>query len=201
MPTIYDFKPRFQALLRPLCGRLAGSGITANQVTVAALVLSAAGGGLVLLGTRFPFLLLAVPLILFLRMALNAMDGMLAREYGMQSAQGVILNELGDVLADCFLYLPFALLPGVASHWIIILVLVGVMVEMTGVVAVMIGASRRYDGPFGKSDRAFLFGVIGLLAGLGLQPGRWVDGLMILAIILSCLTVYKRARGALAEAA
>lgn len=201
MPTIYDFKPRFQALLRPLCGRFADAGITANQVTVAALILSAAGGGLTLLGGHYHYLLLSVPVILFLRMALNAIDGMLAREYGMQSALGTILNEIGDVLGDCVLYLPFALLPGVAPQWIIILVLAGVVVEMVGVVAVQIGAGRRYDGPFGKSDRAFLFGLIGLLAGLGLRPGRWVDGLMILAILLSCLTVYKRARGALAEAA
>ena len=30
----------------------------------------------------------------------------------------------------------------------------------------MVGASRRYDGPMGKSDRAFVFGALGLWVGL-----------------------------------
>jgi len=33
--------------------------------------------------------------------------------------------------------------------------------ELTGVVAVRIGASRRYDSPMGKSDRAFVIGLLG----------------------------------------
>ena len=35
--TIYALKPRFQAGLRPLTARLAALGITANQVTLAAI--------------------------------------------------------------------------------------------------------------------------------------------------------------------
>ena len=37
---------------------------------------------------------------------------MLAHEHGMESALGGILNELGDVVSDAALYLPFALIPG-----------------------------------------------------------------------------------------
>jgi CDP-diacylglycerol--glycerol-3-phosphate 3-phosphatidyltransferase len=44
MASIYDPKPRFQTLLRPLVGRLAGAGVTANQVTLAAAVLSGLTG-------------------------------------------------------------------------------------------------------------------------------------------------------------
>ena len=44
MASIYDLKPKFQNLLRPLCGSLARAGVTANQVTVAAAVLSLAEG-------------------------------------------------------------------------------------------------------------------------------------------------------------
>ena len=47
MASVYDLKPRFQALLRPLVNALAASGVTANQVTIAAVVLSLAGGGLI----------------------------------------------------------------------------------------------------------------------------------------------------------
>ena len=59
--------------------------------------------------------LLLLPLVLFLRMALNAIDGMMAREFGQKSRLGAVLNELGDVLSDACLYLPFALLAPVPA--------------------------------------------------------------------------------------
>ena len=37
----------------------------------------------------------------------------------------------------------------------------------------MIGASRCYAGPVGKSDRAFAFGLLAVLIGAGLAPGLW----------------------------
>ena len=42
--TIYDLKPKFQALLRPTVRTLYDAGVTANQVTVAACALSIALG-------------------------------------------------------------------------------------------------------------------------------------------------------------
>ena len=200
MPSIYDIKPRFQALLRPLVRGLAGAGATANQVTLAALGLSLAVGALVA-AVATPRVLLLLPLWLFLRMALNAIDGMLAREHGQASKLGAVLNELGDVLADAGLYLPLALRPEFPPLPLVLLVLLGVIAEMTGVVGVQIGASRRYDGPLGKSDRAFLFGLLGLLAGLGLAAGAWLHWLLWLAVILAALTIINRARQALREIA
>ena len=106
MLSIYQLKPRFQALLRPLVGRLAAAGVTANGVTLAAMLVSIAlGAGLFLQPEPWAFLLL--PLWMFLRMAFNAVDGMLAREFGQQSALGAYLNELSDVVSDAALYLPF----------------------------------------------------------------------------------------------
>lgn len=200
MPSIYDIKPRFQALLRPLVRGLAGAGATANQVTLAALALSLAVGALVA-AVAAPRVLLLLPLWLFLRMALNAIDGMLAREHGQASKLGAVLNELGDVLADAGLYLPLALRPEFPPLPLVLLVLLGVIAEMTGVVGVQIGASRRYDGPLGKSDRAFLFGLLGLLLGLGLAAGAWLHWLLWLAVILAGLTIINRARQALREIA
>src|SRR5882757_9818466 len=168
MPTIYDLKPRFQGLLRPLTVHLAAAGVTANQVTLAAAALSVETGVVLALRPTAAWALLLVPPVLFVRMALNAIDGMLAREHGQKSPLGAILNELCDVASDAALYLPFALLHGIAAWMVIVVVLLSIFSEMTGVVAVQIGASRRYDGPLGKSDRAFLFGLIALLGGLGL---------------------------------
>ena len=173
--------------------------MTANQVTVAAALLSLVLGGLVALfpSERWPLLL--IPLGLLARMALNAIDGMLAREHGMKSALGGILNELGDVVSDAALYLPFALIPGLYAPLVVVVVVLALTSEMTGVVAVQIGASRRYDGPMGKSDRAFVFGLLALLLGVGLEPGRWTTVGLIAVAALLVLTNVNRALRALRE--
>ncbi len=200
MATIYQLKPAFQNLLRPLVRGLARAGVTANQVTVAALLLSIATGAAIALYPEARWPLIALGPVLFIRMALNAIDGMLAREHGMKSKLGTILNELGDVVADAALYLPLALVPGFPAPLVVAVVLLAVVSEMTGVVAVQIGASRRYDGPSGKSDRAFAFGALGLLVGLGVPAGWWIAAVLGVMVLLLVLTILKRTRNALREA-
>ena len=198
MPSIYDLKPKFQDLLRPLVKSLALKGITANQVTFAALLLSIFVGFLVYL-FPYPAVLLLVPITLFVRMALNAIDGMLAREHHMQSSLGAILNELSDVVSDCALYLPFALLPAFNPSLVVVIAVLAVISEMAGVVAVQIGASRRYDGPMGKSDRAFVFGLLGLLVGLGINITSFSNIALTIVLILLIWTTINRSKQALKE--
>jgi len=197
--TIYDLKPAFQNLLRPICKALANAGITANQVTVAALMVSVMVGAIFALNPTARWAALLIPIWLFLRMALNAIDGMLAREHDMQSALGGILNELSDVLADAALYLPFAFVPGISPLLVVAVVVLSIVTEMAGVVAVQIGASRRYDGPMGKSDRAFVFGLIALLLGLGINLQQWVNVALVIVAVLTAITVINRSSKALRE--
>jgi CDP-diacylglycerol---glycerol-3-phosphate 3-phosphatidyltransferase len=199
MASIYDIKPAFQNLLRPITRSLARAGVTANQVTIAAALLSVAVGICMLLFPQDRWPLLLLPAFLFARMALNAIDGMLAREHGMKSRLGAILNEVGDVISDTALYLPLALVPGFHPRLVVVAVALAIISELTGIVAVQIGATRRYDGPMGKSDRAFVFGLLALLAGLGVPFGRWLPGALALIIVLLGWTILNRARRALAE--
>ncbi len=201
MPTLYDLKPAFQRLLRPIAAGLVRRGWTPNQVTVAALVLSAAVGALMVWRRGDDLVLLLLPAALLGRMALNAIDGMMAREHGLASPLGALLNELGDVAADAVLYLPLALWPGIPAAWVVVAVVLAVISEMTGVVAVQIGATRRYEGPMGKSDRALVFGVLALALGLGIPPAWWLSVVLGAMSMLLVLTVVHRARAALREIA
>ncbi len=199
--TIYDLKPRFQALLRPLAHALYDAGVTANQVTLAACLLSVALGAVLCLRPDDTVLFLLLPLWLFLRMALNAIDGMLARELGQKSDLGAFLNELTDVVSDAALYLPFAFLPQFGWLEVAGVIFLAALSEMAGVVAVMVGASRRYDGPMGKSDRAFVLGALGLLIGVAPAPQAWQHLVFPLLALLLCATITNRVRRGLAEAA
>jgi CDP-diacylglycerol--glycerol-3-phosphate 3-phosphatidyltransferase len=186
-------KPAFQERLRPYAEQLHDNGITPNQVTLAALALSAIEGALLLAwpGAWLPLLLL--PLVLFLRLALNAIDGMIAREHDKATRSGKILNEIGDVLADAFLSLPLMKMPSAPETLIALAVLAGIAAEFAGVLAEAIGGERRYDGPVGKSERALAFGVAGLLLALGAEAGWWFDLLMLVLILLSARTAWNRA--------
>lgn len=199
MLSIYGLKPKFQALLRPFVNWLAGVGVAANQVTILALVLSL-GTGAAIAWTHGGRTLLLLPAVLFVRMALNAIDGMLAREHNQKSALGAVLNELGDVVADAGLYLPLAVVPDFDSRLVTGVVLLAILTEMTGVIGIQIGASRRYDGPFGKSDRAFVFGLLGLLVGSGAKLEGPISYILAAMILLLAVTVWNRALHALREA-
>ncbi|WP_312298778.1 CDP-alcohol phosphatidyltransferase family protein [Stutzerimonas nitrititolerans] len=199
MLSIYQLKPRFQNLLRPLVRRLHALGITANQVTVAALVPSLLVAGSVALWAEQTWLFALIPLWMLARMALNAIDGMLAREFGQQSRLGAYLNELCDVVADSALYLPFALLPGVSAMAVVLVVLLALFSEYAGVLGPMVGASRRYDGPMGKSDRAFAFGVLATGVACGWLPASWVNGALLLIAALALYTLVNRVRQGLNE--
>ena len=196
--TIYDLKPKFQALLRPIVTTLHAKGITPNQVTWAALILSIITGALVAATKGATWTLLLVPFVMFVRMALNAIDGILAKEHSMTSDAGAMLNELGDVISDAALYLPLAFIAGLSPMLVVLFVIVGLLTEVTGILGAVIGGTRRYDGPMGKSDRAFVVGLLALLIGAGLSPGWWADGLLLLSIGLGTLTVYNRAKRGLA---
>jgi len=198
MLTIYQLKSRFQGLLRPLAKVLAQTGLTANAVTLFALFVSLAlGGFLFLFGPEQPCWFLLLPLWMFLRMALNAIDGMLAREFGQKSALGAYLNELSDVFSDAALYLPFVLIAPLGWGSVGSLIFLAAVSEMAGALGPMIGAPRQYDGPLGKSDRAFLFGALGLWLGLaGSLPG-WIFWLFPAAAVAILLNIVNRIRSGL----
>lgn len=195
-----DTKPIFQGLLRPAVRRLAGTGITPNQVTLATILLSLAGGGCVLALPDEGWPLLLVPLVLSLRVAFNHVDGMLACEHDMRTPLGAMLNELADVISDAALYLPLALVPGVPAVLLVPVVVLGILAEMIGVVATVIGADRREDGPMSKKPRGLVIGGAALAIGLGAPPGPWLHGLFLVTLPLQILTIFNRLRRALEQA-
>jgi CDP-diacylglycerol--glycerol-3-phosphate 3-phosphatidyltransferase len=198
MATLYDVKPAFQAVLRPVATRLAAAGVTANQVTVAAMLMSIAAG-LVLAAHPARALFLILPLVLFIRMALNAIDGMLAREFGQASTLGMYLNELSDVVSDLALILPFALVTPFQPAGVAAFAIAAVIVEFAGVLGVPAGAGRNYAGPLGKSDRALALGIIAVIVASGFALPAWLSWIFPLLALLSAITVVNRVRAGLGK--
>ena len=199
MPSVYDIKPAFQNLLRPVVRGLVKLGVVPNAVTVLALLMSMAAGVAIGRWPNSPWPLLALPVVLFLRMALNAIDGMMAREHDLATPQGAILNETTDVASDIALYLPLALVP--AFHvWLVlgVVVLAG-LTEFVGVAGAAIGASRRYDGPMGKSDRALWISILAISAALWPSGQEWYAVALALIVVAEIATIRNRGLAAVRE--
>jgi CDP-diacylglycerol--glycerol-3-phosphate 3-phosphatidyltransferase len=197
--TLYAVKPRFQALLRPLVARLAAAGVNANQITVTAAVGSVICAAVVAWFAARPAIFVLIPAWLFARMALNAADGMLAREFGQESQLGFYLTEIADVVSDAALYAPFALVAPFGPFGIGLVIVLSLLTEFAGVLAAAAGTARRYDGPMGKSDRAVVFGALGLwIAVAGVLPSwiRWLVPVLVIVLALTTVNrIYRALRG------
>lgn len=207
MPSIYQLKPAFQNVLRPIVRRLYQMGITANQVTLLAMLIS------VVLSIFLYFyfknhsvniLLLLFPLWMLVRMAFNAIDGMLAREFKQQSKIGAFYNELCDIISDTFLYIFFITFTFIQPALLLFVIFLAILSEYTGVMAPLIGQDRRYDGPMGKSDRAFCFSSLAFIIVIfPLFSDRteflfYITNTVLLVIgLLLCITIYNRIKNSI----
>lgn len=204
--SLYRLKSQFQDQLRPLSNTLVKQGITANQVTVSAVLLSAGAAYVVAKpAIEQQTLWLVLPSSLFVRMALNAIDGMMAREHGQTSKLGAILNEMGDIIADTALLA--SLTPHIADkksgklpvsqHYVSSLITLSISTELLAIVSNTALGVRANQGPLGKSDRAFVLGVLGTFMGvkipLSFSHMRIVQ-LVILTEMLLLKTCFNRLR-------
>lgn len=192
MISIYELKPKFQQLLMPIVDKLRAVGMTPNQITVGALVLSIITGAIIALNDNNRWIFFLMPIVMFVRMALNAIDGVMAKKYNMKSNLGMILNEIGDVVSDLVLFLPFILI--VHDKGISVLLFIGfsIVSEMAGSLVQVIGAKRMYNGPMGKSDRAFLIGLVSLLIALNIKIIPFIHIILYIATLLIILNTYIR---------
>ncbi|MBS7837109.1 CDP-alcohol phosphatidyltransferase family protein [Wohlfahrtiimonas chitiniclastica] len=197
MITIYQLKPKFQNLLRPLVHILYQRGITANQVTLFACLGSILTAGIIAISLPNLTILCLMPIWLFVRMALNAIDGMLAREHQQASKLGAYLNELCDVISDTVLMLVLLPIVGINSIAVFSVIFLALLSEYAGVMAPLIGEKRRYDGPMGKSDRAFVLGALCIALALNIISMTFLNGILWAMVALLMFTIYQRIKRAL----
>ncbi|WP_180162733.1 CDP-alcohol phosphatidyltransferase family protein [Acinetobacter sp. YH12069] len=207
MPSIYQLKPAFQNLLRPLVKSLHHLGITANQVTLLAMFISLAVAFFIYIyfsHNGIGILLLIFPVWMLIRMGFNAIDGMLAREFNQQSKLGAFYNELCDVISDSALYFSLICFAFIQAELLILTCFLAILAEYTGVMAPLVGQERRYDGPMGKSDRAFVFSIICVIIvtfsilNVGLNTLSLIcNSILIITIFLLFITIYNRIKNSI----
>jgi CDP-diacylglycerol--glycerol-3-phosphate 3-phosphatidyltransferase len=162
-------------------------GITANQITISSILLS------FVIGIGFWFadinitLFLILPIGLFLRMALNALDGMMARTYNQQSKKGEVLNEIGDLVSDLFVFFPLLKFEKEIFYLIVVFICLSIINEFAGILGKVVSNVRRYEGPMGKSDRTLILGVYGILSYFSINFNEY--SIYIFSVITSLLII------------
>ncbi|MEY8692466.1 CDP-alcohol phosphatidyltransferase family protein [Mammaliicoccus sciuri] len=199
MISIYEIKPEFQQLLMPIVDWMRKIGMTPNQVTILALLLSIVTGIILSIFHDNKWIFILMPIVMFVRMALNAIDGLMAKKYQMKSHLGLLLNELGDVISDLFLFIPFVFIAEDYGIGIMLFISLSIISEMAGVTVQVIGSSRRYDGPMGKSDRAFIVGFISFLIFVHLNIIPYLHFVFYICSILMLINIYNRIINGLKE--
>ena len=147
---------------------IAGKWMTANQATLFGcifIVLVSSSFFIGLTNENFRWALLLVPLFLILRMMMNALDGMLAREYGTGSVAGEVWNEALDIIGDTICYGILLFVPDISKGPIVLFIILSWAAEFCGVLGKgMPGGVRRHETFLGgKPDRAVWMGLMALI--------------------------------------
>lgn len=200
MISVYKLKPKFQQLLTPVLLFLHRKNMTANQITVSSIVLSVIIGILFWNADLSKWFFLSLPIGLLIRMALNALDGMMARKFNQTSRLGEVLNEVGDIVSDVIIFFPLLKFQPESIYLIVTFIILSIINEFAGLIGKVVGKERRYDGPMGKSDRALILGVYGLAVFFGAHISGISKYIFALIIVLLTVSTYIRLKKSLHEA-
>ncbi len=179
---LYRIKPQVQAALVPVAARLGRAGITANALTLAALVVGLAGGICLALSPDQPWLLLLVPFLAAARLVMNVLDGMVARESGRPPERiGEVWNELGDRVADAAFLAGLAFVPEVGAPLAMFAIVAALFASYAGLAARAAGGRRLYGGIMSKPGRMITLAVAAVVAFITASPASLVLGTVVIA--------------------
>jgi phosphatidylglycerophosphate synthase len=168
-PTgLYRLKPASQRLVGPIADRLAARRVSPDLITWLGVPVAAAGGACLAFSPDRPALLLVVPVLAALRLALNLLDGMVARRTARTHPMGEMWNELGDRLADLLFIGGLAWVPGVGPWLAFPAVIAALLASYVGITSRAAGGSRQYGGVMSKPGR---MGVLAIAAPVALLAG------------------------------
>lgn len=193
--SIYKLKKQFQNILMPFCKLLASLGISPNQITVFTVILNLFFAFFLYKFSNFKFIYLLIPVFFFIRMALNALDGMLANNFNMKTKIGIFFNEMADVISDTAVFYTFFKIIATPEYLSFIFIFFSILSEYTGVVAFMVDGKRHYEGPMGKSDRVFFISILSLFIYFNFVS--YINYFIIIGIFLLIFTLYNRIKNTL----
>lgn len=171
---IYSVKPKFQKLLTPVTNFFVRYRVHPTTINIWGFILSIAAGICLYLSSKDSQFLIAVPFLVFIRTALNALDGLVSRSLGLASSFGEVLNEFLDRLSDVAIFLGLAL-ASFSGFLLGSLTIVAILLNSyVGVLSKAAGGSRQYVGIMGKADRMLYVGLAAIIVFVTNNQAVWI---------------------------
>jgi len=193
--TLDQFRPLASKFLRPFVVAAVRVGLTPDAISVLAFVLAVAAAGAFYLATPVGYV--AGAILVFLNGWLDLLDGAVARETGVESEGGDLLDHVLDRYAD------IAVIAGLAAGidaWLLgFAAVTGVLLtSYLGTQIQAVGLGRQYGGLLGRADRLALVGVVGVLSAVVPSVGGYalVAWLLGLFAVVGHFTALQRFWGA-----
>ncbi|MFP9062432.1 CDP-alcohol phosphatidyltransferase family protein [Natrialbaceae archaeon A-chndr2] len=162
--TLDSLRPYISGFLDPFVRAFDRLGMGPDGVSVIAGIMAiAAGVAFYLGGVASPVWYVGAGFLVFLNGWLDIVDGALAREQGVSSPAGDLLDHVLDRYADIVMI--GGLAAGIGDYWLGFLAVTGVvMTSYLGTQAQAVGLDRVYGGLVGRADRLAIIGIVGFLA-------------------------------------
>ncbi|PSQ41828.1 CDP-alcohol phosphatidyltransferase family protein [Halobacteriales archaeon SW_7_68_16] len=196
--TLDQFRPHLERVLDPWVAVSNRLGLTPNALSALALLVAGLAGG-AFAAVEVDRRLYALGAVLVaLNGWLDVLDGELAREQGVESAAGDLLDHVLDRYADIVVLVGLA--AGIGRYDLGLAAVTGVlMTSYLGTQSQAVGLDRVYGGLLGRADRLALVGVVALIAAVvdvdavGLSLIAW---LLVVFAVVGHLTALQRFAGA-----
>ncbi len=171
-------------------------GISPDAISYLSIVAAALAAFCFLRAGEHPELLLFAPLICYLRLWLNMLDGMIALAANKASPRGEILNDLPDRISDILIFSGLALSGYVRAEFAWLGAIFAVLTAYVGLMGQAVAGKREFGGIMSKPWRMVVLHIGAWIAYL--YPVRALDAACLI-IIAGCIqTMLVRLRRTLA---
>jgi archaetidylinositol phosphate synthase len=182
--TLDQYRSLADRALEPFVALSDRVGLTPDGVSLIAFGFAVAAGGAFTLAEPLWYVLGAV--FVFVNGWLDLLDGALAREQGVDSKGGDLLDHVLDRYADIAVIAGLA--AGIGQYLLGLAAVTGVlMTSYLGTQIQAVGLGREYGGLLGRADRLALIGIAGVAAAV--VPGPLVVGLGVVGLLLVLFAV------------
>ncbi len=189
---LYSIKPRFQKTLLPISNFFIKNKISPTTINVLALIISLTGAIALAFSEKYIFLLLYIPVMAVIRTALNALDGMVARQMNAKNKEyGEVLNEFFDRVSDVLIFGSFILISVVVVEFLFISIILVLLNSYLGIVSKAAGGKRIYSGLIGKADRMFLISLFCVLTFIT-NDFNFMNYFVLVLIIGTLISLFQR---------
>lgn len=188
---IYRIKPAFQRFLQPITSFLVKNKVSPDWLTGGAIIVAGVMAFAFLQSTEDLLWLWLVVIGAFVRTALNALDGQVARALGDAGDWGEVKNELGDRLADMIIFAALIFLPTIPQILSVAALCTAFLSGYIGVLSKAITGVRDYSGIMGKPDRMAAIAIGSGFVALT-NAWNWLSLALGIVIVLGIWTIALR---------